>query len=282
MSGVVDLIGRGIRRAPVLHRADWLWNGLRPSYERLIAMTAGSRGLRRTINGTDPIRIAPASRRLVGDRYEPEIWRAAMNLVRTGDTVVDVGAHIGLYAIALARRVGEGGRVIAIEPDPGNAELMEQNVRVNQLCNLEIVRAAAGAHDGETAFIALNSNVSHVAAIVSHNRELGAGAFARGTVRVPMVALDTLLAGLPVNFIKIDVEGYEEPVLAGACELLRDARRRPRAILLEVHPFAWEPLGTTGATLTAFFTQCGYRLATPAGGVCDVIDRHGHLIALAA
>src|SRR5437868_2680532 len=117
MSRVLDRLARRIRRAPALSRANWLWDAMRPGYDAVLALSARRRGLERLINGTDRIRIAPASRRLVGDRYEPDIWRLAMNLVRPQDTVVDVGAYIGVYAIAFAARAGAAGRVIAFEPD---------------------------------------------------------------------------------------------------------------------------------------------------------------------
>jgi hypothetical protein len=54
-----------------------------------------------------------------------------------GDTVIDVGAHLGLYSIIGARRVGVNGRVLAIEADPANFKMLKQNLCLNQLHNVK-------------------------------------------------------------------------------------------------------------------------------------------------
>ncbi|GEM_PF-973070 len=279
MSVGLDRAARRIRHLPFLDRANWLWNSIRPAYDAVLRATARQSGLERHINGTDRFRIAPASRRLVGNCYEPEVWALTMSLIRPGDTIVDVGAHIGIYAIAFALRAGSNGRVIAIEADPANADLMEANVAVNQLRNLEIVRAAAGDHAGSVRFASLNSKISHVVGLTNHNAAVSAGEAARGEIGVPMITLDSQLAGQQVDFIKIDVEGFEEAVLKGARELLADSKRRPRAILIEVHPYAWESMSTTSESLTSFMEQCGYRTETLDGRPRPLITSYGHLLA---
>jgi FkbM family methyltransferase len=280
MSRILDRCARRIRQAPFISRAEWLWDALRPGYDAVLALTARRRGLERLINGTDRIWIAPAARHFVGERYEPEIWQIAVQLVQPQDTIVDVGAYIGLYAIAFASRAGTKGHVIAIEPDPGNADLMAANVKVNHLHNLQIMRVAAGEQSGEVLFAALNNSISHVAATGHHNPNLPAGAQSRGNLTVPMVTLDVLLAGQRIDFMKIDVEGFEEPVLKGAQSLLCDSRRRPRAILIEVHPYAWDTLGTSGDSLISYLAQCGYRTETPDGRPLATITHYGHIVAM--
>ena len=55
---------------------------------------------------------------------------------KEGDTVVDVGAHIGHYTIIASKRVGPNGKVIAIEADPRNWDMLNRNIKLNQLTNV--------------------------------------------------------------------------------------------------------------------------------------------------
>ena len=66
-----------------------------------------------------------------------------------GDTVVDVGAHIGLYTLIASNRVGSSGKVFAIEPDPMNFEILVQNIRLNNLENVLALNYAAYSEEGE-------------------------------------------------------------------------------------------------------------------------------------
>ncbi|MFZ0658613.1 MAG: FkbM family methyltransferase, partial [Candidatus Binataceae bacterium] len=101
------------------------------------------------------------------------------------------------------------------------------------------------------------------------------------SIRVPMVTLDSVFPDSRVNLLKIDVEGYEEPVLRGAHALLGDPARRPRAIFVEVHPFAWEALGTTSDSILDLLTGAGYRVESPDGVLVSRISEYGHIVATA-
>lgn len=152
---------------------------------------------------------------LEGARFVPE--RAVLRrLLRPGMTVVDVGANVGYYALLFRQAVGPRGRVVCLEPDPGNLRELRRNVERNHLHNVEVVAAAAGEAAGEIRFSSgLNGSVS-----------------AAGDLRVPAIRLDDLSDG-PVDLIKIDVEGYEAAVLRGAAGLIE--RRRP-TLFIELHP----------------------------------------------
>src|SRR5947209_2052077 len=100
-----------LRHSRILESADPLWHVLRPGFNTVLRRL-NRNGLQRTINGTDPLRIPPEIR-WVPEIYEPEFWAAAMSAARPGDTVLDIGAFVGLYTVAFARRVGRRGRVIS-------------------------------------------------------------------------------------------------------------------------------------------------------------------------
>jgi FkbM family methyltransferase len=154
--------------------------------------------------------------------YLREIARAYegfANLVRRnvspGAIAIDVGANIGLTSIIMARRLS---RVLAFEPSPPNLDLLRRNLALNDLDNVEVIAAAVSNRAGALAF--------HVAEFGPGSQVVSEGHFGRGapTIEVRSVRLDSF--GFPrIDFIKIDVEGHEPEVLAGARTLLE--RDRP-------------------------------------------------------
>lgn len=137
-------------------------------------------------------------------------------LVKPGDHVIDVGANIGTHAIPLARRVAPG-TVFAFEPQRLTHQMLCANAALNGVVNLVAHQAGAGETEG-TCFVpppeqALAGNIGNFNLERSHSGE---------PVRV--VPLDALELP-PIRLLKVDVEGMEQKVLAGARRLL--ARDRP-------------------------------------------------------
>ena len=128
---ILERAGVAIRHASALERADWLWDRVRPAYDRMLATVARNRGVERVINGTDRFRLSAQSRGFIAEKYEPAVWRRVMREVRAGDHVAEVGASMGLYALAFAGRVGAAGHVTAFEPDPESTSALEANIGVN-------------------------------------------------------------------------------------------------------------------------------------------------------
>lgn len=239
---------------------------MRPLYEGLVRIL-GRRGLQRRINGTDAIRVIPQLRQ-TPEAYEPEVWGSLMAEVRPGDIVADVGAHYGLYTVAIAQRVGPAGRVVAFEPQPDNFRVLGEQVRLNAVTDrVQPENLALAAEAGEMFFDDRNEQ-SHLA--------LDAGS---GTRRVPVSTLDRVFPDAALDLLKIDVEGFEEWVLRGAVRLLADRARRPRTIFIEVHPYAWPPLGTTSDSLVRLLEAAGYEVRAPAGTLALPILRYGHVVA---
>lgn len=155
---------------------------------------------------------------MAGDLPEPATTALFRSLLRPGDACIDVGAHVGFLTLAAAQVVGRTGRVIAIEPQPYNCERILINSQANGLENIVVVMAAAGEEDG---FVRLHNQKRNDKARLTLS---GGGVSNVATLfEVPVVRIDTVAArhGLDrIRLLKIDVEGFEREVFAGARETL--------------------------------------------------------------
>ena len=269
---ILERAGVAIRHAPALERADWLWDRIRPTYDRMLSTVARNRGLERVINGTDRFRLSAQSRWFIAEKYEPAVWGRVMREVSAGDHVAEVGASIGLYALAFAGRVGAAGHVTAFEPDPDSISALEANIAVNGWQDrVTVIRAAVGQCSGQVRFASARGQESRI----EIRPEV-----CDGVIAVPMVTLDDALAGQRIDVIKIDVEGFEQQVLEGARKILTEERQRPRAILVEVHPFAWADADTSSASFLSLLDEMGFRVEDMEGAPVSSITEYGHVIAL--
>jgi FkbM family methyltransferase len=193
---------------------------------------------------------------IVRDQYETGELAFARRMVRRGDHVLDVGAHIGFFAVHLAQIVGPSGSVTAFEPLEENAALLERSIEENGFADrLRLERAAVSRCAGEAALTfateTLNSGGAYV---VTGAMPVPSGHAVR---RVRLVALDEQPIPRPIAFIKMDVEGAEPLVLEGAAGLL--AADRP-VILSELHA---EQLGRVSGRSPEMFLsdvrRLGYR-----------------------
>jgi FkbM family methyltransferase len=214
-----------------LAHGSWLKRGaFRPMLSRLVNLLRGG-----------PVDVAyqgasfrfhhQASATERGALFNPDYNADELDFLRAhvpaGGVFVDVGANVGTYALALAKQVGAGGKVIAIEPHPVTHARLAFNTTASGYPQVSLVAAAAGPADGELMIETDGENLgaSH---IVSGNVSARA-------IKVPSLRLQRILAeagALHVDAIKIDVEGFEDRVLTG---FFREAPSSlwPRAIVIE-------------------------------------------------
>lgn len=147
--------------------------------------------------------------------------------VPTGGVFVDVGANVGTYALALARHVGPGGKVIAIEPHPVTHARLAFNNAASGYTQVKPVAAAAGPADGELMIETDGENIG-----ASH---IVSGAGSGKAIRVPSLRLQRILEearASHVDALKIDIEGFEDRVLTGFFAQAPQALW-PRAVVIE-------------------------------------------------
>jgi FkbM family methyltransferase len=153
---------------------------------------------------------------------------------REGDVVVDVGAHIGRYTIVASKRVGPTGKVIAIEADPSNYEMLNRNIELNQLANVTTLNYAVFSKKAKIKLYLPAGDI-----FTKYNTVMSNWIWVKPEdkfVEVNANTLDNLLQQIgikQVNWIKIDVEGAEFEVLNGANNLL--LYNKNVVLLVEVH-----------------------------------------------
>lgn len=128
--------------------------------------------------------------------------------LRKGMTFLDVGAHIGRYTVRAATMVGNEGKVIAVEPNKDNFEVLVRNIGINRLQNCIPLNVAAYHADGEVSLFHGPSSAEHT------TKE----DFGKGSTRVRARALDGVLNEIgieKIDVVKLDVEGAELEVLKG-------------------------------------------------------------------
>jgi FkbM family methyltransferase len=196
---------------------------------------------------------------IIRERYEREEIAFVRSLLKPGDTAIDVGAHIGFFAMQMAAMVGPRGRIFAFEPFDPNAALLERSIVENGFADrITFARAAVGASRGTATLTfppeTLNSGGAYLL------RSDTAPLTGNLVKSVPLVALDEVALTRPVRLIKMDVEGAEPLVVRGAERLLKEDRP---VILSELHPTQLER--ASGATADGFLAQMralGYRART--------------------
>ena len=154
-------------------------------------------------------------------RSSPQLDHYAAHHLRPDALCIDAGANIGLTALLLSLSCPDG-HVFAFEALPRTARYLRRNLECNGITNCTVVESALGAHGGELAFTESGAG-SHV--VTEAHMQAGT----RHTVRVPVTTLDGFtdqrLNGRRVDFIKMDVEGFEPAVIEGAARLIE--RDRP-------------------------------------------------------
>lgn len=165
---------------------------------------------------------------------DPAEMGFVLQALRAGDRMVDVGANVGVYAALAAGAVG--AQVLALEPAAETLPDLAAMLALNGLEGRVEVRAvAAGAAPGSLRFTAGRGTTNRAA------RD--------GAATVPVETLDTLTAGRPPLLVKVDVEGAEAEVLAGATGLLAGAALK--AVILET-------AGPSDAAITAAMRAAGF------------------------
>lgn len=161
---------------------------------------------------------------LLNPLSSPATWRYFTP--EEGDVVIDVGAHIGKYALVAAKRVGVSGKVIAVEAHPDNYQALLNNIRLNGLENVVAVNAAAHSEDGSTLRLFGQWDTAYTLK-----------RWHPTCVKVPSRSIDSIAREHGIgsaDWVKVDVEGAEVEALSGMAELIDSSPNL--SVVVEVSP----------------------------------------------
>ena len=178
--------------------------------------------------------------------YDPGVTAVIDQL--SGGTFIDIGANVGFLTVRAAKRLGNQGRVIALEPHPLRYEFLRNNVQLNGLQNVISLRCAAGAETGRAVIHEPDSSFG------PHPLDVSLSPIGGRPIDIEIRTFDSLADELDLGelaLIKIDVEGFEPEVVHGMSKTLR-AQRVP-VIFEALSPGAL-------AQTSGLLTKIGYRI----------------------
>ena len=180
-----------------------------------------------------------------GDLDRKVTW-ACSRLVRSGDTVLDIGANLGLVSFVLSAIVGTAGHVHAFEPNPAMVALIEKAIQRNAVSNINLHPFALGSMEG-TLELSVPARNAGAASLVPGR--LWGGRLSMKTA-VPVRTLSAFMSEQGVGHIrlvKMDVEGFEAEVIDGATDAF--SADPPDVILFELNDSVPDIRHPTIATL---------------------------------
>lgn len=186
--------------------------------------------------------------------YEQDERRALLHELPPNAAFLDVGAHLGLYALAAARVLGQRGTVVAIEADPETAERLRENVRSSGFDTVQVIEAGVADVEGSRRLATSPGNVAgNTFLLGSTGQDLGS--LGQAVHCRPLWPLLQETGIQRIGAAKLDVEGLEHAVLRA---FLRDAPKDawPDRVLVEFHP---EWVEAAGGNVLALLHAHGYR-----------------------
>jgi FkbM family methyltransferase len=225
------------------YRRDWLWAGA-PS------KTIRQKSLGHVLE-LDLSQWADRSTYFLGRWHNLEMQRFMSDVIKPGDTVVDIGANRGNFALAASHLLGNMGKVLCFEPNPNCIRILDNAVTSNHIENMFIYPVGLGDREEELTL--------SVPTVNSGEGTFGRPAYGNELtyqVRAQVKVGDKLLANERPSLIKIDVEGFECKVIAGLAETI--GRNHP-IVLTEVIPTLLERCDASVADLMALMQRFGYQ-----------------------
>ncbi|MDY0091854.1 MAG: FkbM family methyltransferase [Candidatus Vecturithrix sp.] len=166
--------------------------------------------------------------------------RLISQVVKPGQCIVDIGANIGIYTCLFSKLVGPTGEVHAFEPEHKNFQHLQHLTR--HLCNVTLHQLAIGLSTGQLTLYCSNElNVDHRTYFTSEMRP---------SQTVNSITLDDYIQGKPVDFIKMDIQGYEYAALQGMQKTLQ---RNPSLwMIMELSPYHLQLAGSNQEDVVRF------------------------------
>jgi len=192
------------------------------------------------------------SLRLSVHQHEPYETEILKKEIKPGDTVVDVGAHIGYYTLLFSKLVGPSGKVFSFEPAPQNFSILEKNINFNSCKNVILINKAVGNQPG-LAKIHLTPSTGDFNFVDTKED--------KQELELPIITLDGYFSSrgnTQIDFIKMDIEGYEPRALSGMKNILLKTPKMK--MLVEFYPKMLRKAGCNPSDLLKFIFEAGFKI----------------------
>jgi len=167
---------------------------------------------------------------LVFGDHERDTTKFVSDYLEKGIICVDIGANIGYYSTLYSKLVGQKGKLISIEPSPINFKYLEKNLQLQKNKNYTLFNCACGNKDGIVKF--LLDERANKCRVIQDKDEIS---YKNSVIEIPVRKLDDIVEETNlknIDFLKIDVEGYEWNVLQGA---IKSLKKFVPTIQIEIH-----------------------------------------------
>jgi FkbM family methyltransferase len=213
-------------------------------YNFLEKITFG-KGLPKTVNGIK-VKLPAKYIRYFPSNYEEENFSFLQTSIKKDSVVLDIGAHIGLFATIAAKLAGNNGKVFAFEPAPATQKVLHQTIAINHLeNNIFPINAAMGSQTGNITFFVSDDEADNSNSLISYKEDRKLNG-----IDVPVNTIDNFVATnqlKQVDFIKIDVEGAEYDTLQGGINVFNILQPH---VIVAIHP---EPIEKKGDSLELIY-----------------------------
>ena len=190
-----------------------------------------------------------------GSEYEKDSIAQMKKEIHSGQTVIDIGAQLGLMTKLFADLVGQEGKVYAFEPTPSTFSLLKKTIAINNINNIaRPVQKAVSNEKGVATFNISEQEASNANSLSKNNNDHTRG------IKVELISVDDFVKEFKINkidYIKIDAEGAEFAVLKGAEKTIK--KDRPK-MLLALHPEAIHNFGDSLEVIWDFILLNNYSI----------------------
>ena len=224
-------------------------------YKIIDLLTFGT-GLRKKFNGY-PVKIPTRFINYFPSDYEKENFSFLTAQSKPGGVVLDIGAHIGLFAVIASETTGDNGKVFAFEPSPSTTEFLKKTITINKKNNvIEAIQQAMSNEVGKITFFVSDNKIDNSNSLVSYKNDRKL----KG-IEVDVNTIDNFVASKKlnaVNFIKIDVEGAEYDALRGGIDTF--INKKP-ACILAIHPIPIKAKGDKLEDIYDYILKLNYNIS---------------------
>ncbi len=197
---------------------------------------------------TDRYTIIP---QLLAGQSDDYIFSVLKDYIKNGYNIVDIGANVGMHAFYFSELVGKKGKIYAFEPDVSNYNYLKKNIRVNMIRNIIPINKAVSDKNGKTKLY-LSEKLTWDHRLINPPGEF------RKAVTIEQIKLDSLLVNKKIDFIKIDVQGFEGKCIEGMENLIR--KRKHITLFIEFWPKGLLESGTDPYDLINKIKNLGFKI----------------------